>query len=67
MKLRLMSAAMLLLSSYPVYAADNSAPIDPVIVTATRTAQTVNETFAAVIHTALTALNKHNVASAISR
>ncbi len=48
MKLRLMPAAMLLLGPYPVYAADNAAPLDTVIVTATRTVQTVDETLAAV-------------------
>lgn len=48
MKLRLMPTAMLLLGPYPIYAADNAASLDTVIVTATRTAQTVDETLAAV-------------------
>ncbi len=48
MQLRLMPTAMLLLGPYPAYAAGNAAPLDTVIVTATRTAQTVDETLAAV-------------------
>ncbi|MEQ6342702.1 MAG: TonB-dependent vitamin B12 receptor [Gammaproteobacteria bacterium] len=48
MKLRLMPTAVLLLGPYPVYAANNVAPLDTVIVTATRTAQTVDESLAAV-------------------
>ncbi len=48
MKLRLMPTAMLLLGPYPIYAADNTAPLDTVIVTATRTVQTVDESLASV-------------------
>ena len=53
MKLRLLPAAMLLLGSHPLCAADSAAELrsstlKPVIVTATRTAQTADETLAAV-------------------
>ena len=46
MQARLLAASLLLLGSYPLYAADDTAT--PIIVTATRTAQTVDETLAAV-------------------
>ena len=46
MQARLLAASLPLLSSYPLYAADDTAA--PIIVTATRTAQTVDETLAAV-------------------
>ena len=53
MKFRLLPAAMLLIGSHPLSAADNSAelgdsPLKAVIVTATRTAQTADATLAAV-------------------
>ena len=46
MQARLLAASLLLLNSYSLYAADDTAI--PIIVTATRTAQTVDETLAAV-------------------
>jgi len=48
MKLRLLPAAMLLLGSHPILAADSPVELEPVIVTATRTAHTADETLAAV-------------------
>ncbi len=46
MQARLLAASLLLLNPYSLYAADDTAT--PIIVTATRTAQTVDETLAAV-------------------
>ena len=47
MQARLLAASLLPLSSYPLYAADDTVA-SPIIITATRTAQTVDETLAAV-------------------
>jgi len=46
MQTRFLAASLLLLSSYSIHAADDTA--EPIIVTATRTAQTADETLAAV-------------------